>query len=107
MPLRLVFLCDVDIDSIPRGTFFGHPFGICINAGTVIGKNCDIRHGVTLGKINPRGPPEKITLGDNVFVGCNAIILGNVTIGDNAVIGAGAKVFKDVPENIKVKETWK
>ncbi len=107
LPLRLVFLCDVDIDSIPRGTAFGHPFGICINAGTQIGKGCDIRHGVTLGKINPKGEPEKIILGDNVFVGCNASVLGNVKIGNNAVIGAHALVLRDVPDGVKIKGLWK
>jgi len=103
----LVFLCDVDIDSVPRGTFFGHPFGISINPGTEIGKNCDIRHGVTLGKVNPEGPAEKIAVGDNVFIGCNASILGNVRVGNGAVIGAHALVLKDVPENERVKGVWK
>jgi len=107
LPLRLVFLCDVDIDSIPRGTFFGHPFGICINAGTQIGKGCDIRHGVTLGKVNPKGKPEKITIGNNVFIGCNASVLGNVKIGSNATIGAHALVLKDVPDGMKIKGLWK
>ena len=107
LPLRLIFLCDVDIDSIPRGTAFGHPFGICINSGTQIGKGCDIRHGVTLGKINPKGDPEKITVGNNVFIGCNASVLGQVTIGDNVIIGAHALVLKDVPNGMKIKGLWK
>jgi serine O-acetyltransferase len=103
----LVFLCDVDIDSVPRGTAFGHPFGICINSGTQIGKNCDIRHGVTLGKINPKGGPERIVIGDDVFIGCNASVLGSVTIGDNCIIGAHALVLKDVPAGERVRGVWK
>ena len=109
LPLRLVFLCDCDIDAIPPGTRFSHPFGICINAGTRVGKNVDIRHGVTIGtkdiKNNHILPCAEI--GDNVFIGCNASILGSVRIGNNAIIGAHALVLADVPENTTVVGTWK
>lgn len=103
-----MFLCDCDIDAIPRGTKFGHPFGICINAGTRIGENVDIRHGVTIGKIDTKNINEPTaTIRDNVFIGCNATILGGVRIGNNAIIGAHALVLADVPENTTVVGTWK
>lgn len=42
---------------------------------------------------------KEINIGNNVWIGANAVILGGVTIGDNAVIGAGSVVTKDIPEN--------
>lgn len=109
LPLKLVFLCDVDIDSIPAGTKFSHPFSICINAGAKIGKHCDIRQGVTLGGREPYNTliHEKIVIGDNVFIGCNSSILGNVKIGNNVIVGAHALVLADVPDNTTVTGVWK
>jgi serine acetyltransferase len=108
LPLRLLFLCDVDIDSIPYSTKISHPYGICINKGVVIGQNCDIRHGATIGnKSTNNRIIEHAVIGDNVFIGCNASILGNVRVGNGAVIGAHALVLKDVPAYTIVKGVWK
>ena len=109
LPLRLVLFCNCDIDAIPQGTHFAHPFGICINAGTTIGKNVDIRHGVTIGTkdVKNRHILPRAVIGDNVFIGCNASILGPVRIGDNVIIGAHALVLADVPENTTVVGIWK
>lgn len=109
LPVKLVYFCNVDIDSIPAGTKLSHPFGICINKGTCIGTGCDIRQGVTLGRREPRNTliHEKIVIGDNVFIGCNATVLGNVTVGNNVIIGAHALVLADVPDNTTVVGIWK
>lgn len=77
-----------------------------------IGNNCRISYGVKFATHDGgvwvlRNKPSlkdadvfgKITIGDNVNIGWNAIILPGVTIGDNCVIGAGAVVTKDVPSN--------
>lgn len=71
----------------------------------IIGDNCLITHGVTIllhdGSLRLMEPGADragtVIIGNNVFVGVNAIILRNVTIGDNSVIAAGAVVTKDVP----------
>ncbi len=42
-------------------------------------------------------PPKRIKIGNDVWIGCNAVILGGVEVGDGAVVGAGAVVTKDVP----------
>ena len=69
--------------------------GVVVHAGSVIGDDCTLRHGVTIGNRTPDGPLPVI--GNNVEIGCGAIILGGITIGDGARIGAGAIVVKDVP----------
>ncbi|MCK9576521.1 MAG: hypothetical protein M0R51_11410 [Clostridia bacterium] len=51
--------------------------------------------------------PEKIVIGNNVFIGCNASVLGNVKIGNNVIIGAHALILKDVPDRMKIKGLWK
>lgn len=86
----------VQIDS---GLAIFHPYSIVINSHTVIGKNCTLHSGVVIGMKNSGDRP---VIGDNVFIGTGAIIIGNVHIGDNAVIGAGAIVVKDVPANAVV-----
>jgi serine O-acetyltransferase len=64
----------------------------------VIGRNCNISPGVILGKGNRgknRGYP---TLGDNVYIGPGAKIVGGVKIGNNVAIGANCVVTKDIPD---------
>lgn len=73
-----------------------HFGSIIIHGHVVIGDDCVIRQGVTLGNLDGErnGAPR---LGNRVQIGAGAKILGNVTIGDDAVIGANAVVLKDVP----------
>ena len=78
--------------------------GIFISNGAVIGENCVIFHQVTIGSNNlndskGKGAP---VLGDNVYIGCGAKIIGAVNVGDNARIGANCTVVKDVPANSTV-----
>ncbi|HYR92470.1 MAG TPA: DapH/DapD/GlmU-related protein [Terriglobia bacterium] len=74
--------------------------GTVIHDHTVIGENCVIGHDVTIGgRSRGHRPP---TLGNRVFVGVGAKILGPIKIGDNATIGANAVVMEDVPANAVV-----
>lgn len=85
--------------KIGRGFYIGHFGAIVINPGTVIGDNCNLSHEVTIGQMN-RGPKAGCpTIGNNVFIGPGAKIMGKIKIGDNAAIGANAVVVDDVPEN--------
>lgn len=82
--------------EIGEGTVIPHSVGVVLHQTSVIGKRCRIYQNVTLGNAN--GPK----IGDDVIIGANAVILGNVTIGNGAKIGAGAVVVKDVPGGVTV-----
>jgi serine O-acetyltransferase len=69
--------------------------GIHISRRATIGKNVTILQNVTIGNKNAQGA----VIGDGVFIGANAVIIGNVSIGNGAKIGAGAIVVEDVAEN--------
>lgn len=88
---------DTKIDS---GFYIGHWSGIIVNRHCIIGKNCNISQGVTLGRANrgknTGGAPM---LGNNVYIGPGAKIVGHVKIGDNVAIGANCVVTKDMPSN--------
>ena len=86
---------------IGRGTKFGYGgIGVVIHARTVIGKNCTIGQGVTIG--GKSGWYEVPMIGDNVRIHAGARIIGPVRIGDNVEIGANCVVVKDVPSNCVV-----
>lgn len=88
--------------SIGEKFYIGHFGGVIINAKAIIGNNCNISHGVTIGVsgVNEyRGVPK---LGNNIYVGANTVIAGAIYVGDNAVIGASSFVNKDVAANTTV-----
>ena len=67
--VRLALLCDIDFETVPKSTIWGHPFGIVIRDGIVIGEGCTIRQHVTIGMRRAGGSP---ILGNNVDIGANA-----------------------------------
>ena len=88
--------------QIGRQFYIGHFGGIIINSETIIGDNCNISQGVTIGvsgKAEKRGVPR---IGNNVFLGANSVIAGSIYVGDNAVIAANSLVTKDVLPNTTV-----
>ena len=79
-------------------------YGIFISQGTVIGKNCTIFQHVTIGS-NTLGDSDKNgapKIGDNVYIGAGAKIIGDITVGNNVRIGANCVVFSDIPDNASV-----
>lgn len=88
--------------NIGEGLRIPHCGGIVIHYNTVIGKRCEILQGVTIGNNMLRGCFEVATIGDNVFIGAGAKIIGKVTIGDNVTIGANSVVIKDIPSGAVV-----
>ena len=85
--------------TIGRRLSIDHGMGIVIGETAVLGNDCKLYHGVTLGGTGKETGKRHPTLGDNVMVGARATVLGSVTIGDNVKIGAGAVVLNDVPAN--------
>jgi serine O-acetyltransferase len=82
--------------NIGPGLYIGHFGNIIVHPDTVMGSGCAISQGVTIGVLG--GPRQGVPrLGNDVYVGAGAKILGPITIGDGAVIGANAVVISDVP----------
>ena len=84
--------------TIGKSFFIDHGMGVVIGETAVIGDNCSIYQGVTLGGTGKDVGKRHPTLGDNVMVGAGAKVLGPFTIGDNSKIAAGAVVIKEIPE---------
>lgn len=82
--------------KIGKNLFIDHGAGTVIGETAEIGDNVTIYHGVTLGGTGKDTGKRHPTVGNNVFIGAGAQILGPIRIGDGAKIGAGAVVVKDV-----------
>lgn len=85
--------------QIGSGLYIGHFGGIVVNQNAIIGKNCNLSHQVTLGKANRGAHQGYPVIGDNVYIGPGAKLIGNVRIGNNVAIGANCVVTKDAPDN--------
>ena len=88
--------------TIGKGLFIDHGMGVVIGETTIIGDNVTLFQGVTLGGTGKERGKRHPTIGNNVVVGTGAKVLGNITVGDNSYIGANAVVIKDVPHNSTV-----
>jgi serine O-acetyltransferase len=89
--------------TIGPGFFVDHGMGVVIGETTEIGRNCVLFHNVTLGGTGKHQGKRHPTLGDNVFVGTGAILLGPINVGENVKIGANSFiVMHDVPANSTV-----
>ncbi len=96
------FLTGIEIHPgamIGCGLFIDHGSGVVIGETTVIGDNCTIYQGVTLGGTGKHSGKRHPTLGSNIMIGAGAKVLGPITIGDNSKIAAGAVVLYDIPDN--------
>ena len=95
-------LCIENFEKIGKNLTLPHGINIVINPESVIGNNCTIYQGVTLGVIHDgrrKGCPR---IDDNVTIGPNAVIVGGVTIGHHSIIAGNAFINFDVPPYSKV-----
>ncbi len=99
------FLTGIEIHPgarIGSSFFIDHGMGVVIGETAIVGNDCVLFQGVTLGGTGKESGKRHPTLGDNVLVSAGAKVLGNITIGNNCKIGAQAVVLKDVPPNCTV-----
>jgi len=93
------FLTGIEIHpgaTLGRRLVIDHGMGVVIGETAVIGDDCIIFHGVTLGGVKFDPVKRHPTVGNNVLIGTGAKVLGPITLGDGCRIGANAVVFKDV-----------
>lgn len=100
---RLLTLIEIHPGAkIGRNLFIDHGSGVVIGETAIIGNNCRIYHGVTLGGVNLDPGKRHPTLEDGVLVGAGAQILGGITLGRECRVGANSVVTKDVPAGVTV-----
>lgn len=88
--------------SIGNRFFIDHGMGVVIGETAVVGDDVLLYQGVTLGGTGLQKGKRHPTIGNSVVIGAGAKVLGSITIGDNSYIGANAVVIKDVPPNSTV-----
>lgn len=88
-------------DNIGGGVYPAHPYATILNA-KYIGKNFSFRQCTTIGNKKDGDKDGCPTIGDNVSLGANVCIIGNIRIGNNVIIGAGSVVVKNIPDNVIV-----
>lgn len=88
--------------TIGKGLFIDHGTGVVIGETAIIGDNVIMFHGVTLGGNGKENGKRHPTIGNNVFIGSGAKILGNIKIGNNVKIGANAVVLENIKDNTTV-----
>ena len=98
--MLMFFLYNSTIEPASRigaGSYFAHGgIGVVIHPDCSVGERVAIGQGVTLGGSFGEGPPR---VGDDVWIGPGARILGSIVVGSNVVVAANAVVLKDVPSN--------
>lgn len=85
--------------DIGPGLYLGHAYNITVNPSAIIGSNCNLHKGVTIGQEN-RGKREGAPIiGDCVWIGVNATLVGRISVGNDVLIAPGAFVNCDVPSH--------
>ncbi len=85
--------------QIGEGLYIGHFGSLVINPDAKLGTNCNITNGVTIGQVNTGKLKGVPTIGNKVWIGSNAVIVGKIQIGSNVLIAPNAFVNFDVPDN--------
>jgi serine O-acetyltransferase len=91
--------------EIPRGArvgpglYIGHYGGITVSSQAAIGRDCNLSQNITIGVSGAGAKRGAPTIGDNVYIAPGARLFGKITIGNNVKIGANAVIHKDLPDN--------
>ncbi len=94
-------MCIDPAATIGGGFYVGHIGGVHINPGAVLGRNCDVAHRVTIGAsaMGRQGVP---VLGDDVYIGTGATLVGKIKVGNGAKIAANTLVMTNIPDGATV-----
>ena len=90
-------ICLPHTASIGPGLYLNHYGPIILNKQAVIGANCDVSNGVTIGVSGSTGRRGVPVIGSNVYIGPNSTVAGKISVGDGARISANSLVIRDVP----------
>lgn len=85
--------------EIGEGFYLGHWGSLVINPKVKIGRNCNIAQGVTIGQQNRGKNAGFPIIGNEVWIGTNAVIVGGITVGNNVLVAPNAYVNFDVPDD--------
>ena len=102
---ELILGCEIQAGAvIGKALSLDHGFSVVINRNAVIGSNCRLRHGVTIGcNVRPDGSQGRSPkVGNFVEFGANAVVVGGIEIGDRSKIAANSLVIEDVVEDTTV-----
>lgn len=98
-PYNTTIICSKNVEG--GAIYFSHAYGTILNCEH-IGYGCAFLQNTTFGNKNKNGKYVRPYLGNNVIVGANVVVIGDVHIGNNVKIGAGAVVTKSIPDNCVV-----
>lgn len=100
-----LFLTGVDLHpaaEIGPGLLVAHGHGLVVGGGAKIGADALLLHGVTVGSPSPGRVAEMPTIGDRVFLGAGAKVVGGVILGADVAVGPNAVILEDVPSGSRV-----
>ncbi|EHK2442092.1 serine acetyltransferase [Clostridium perfringens] len=101
--VELLFNVEIPFECrIGKSLRIMHPNGIIIHKNAVLGDNCTLFHQVTIGANEHKNKNNVANIGNYVYIGCGAKIIGDIDIGDNCIIAANSVVVKDLPSNFMV-----
>jgi putative colanic acid biosynthesis acetyltransferase WcaB len=86
--------------KVGKGLCIFHGQGLVVNEDSVLGEYVTLRHNTTIGNKYEGGKSPEF--GNNINIGANSVILGDIKIGDGVIIGAGSVVTKDIPAGVVV-----
>ena len=85
--------------KIGKGLYIGHAYNITVNPKVILGNNINIHKGVTLGQENRGKRKGTPIIGNNVWIGVNSTLVGNIRIGDDVLIAPNSYINKDIPSH--------
>lgn len=98
--LTLKYGIEISPDAkLAEGTYLGHPYNITVAKDVQIGRNVNLHKGCTIGRENRGRRTGVPVIGNNVWIGINAVVVGNITIGDDVLIAPGSFVNRDIPSH--------